>query len=94
MRSRPAPRGKTGEGGRDGAPKVDRNPTETKISWIQDLAALRAKIKIKTHYSPDPGRDRPKTSHFLKDMIVRTLPRDPPGGEGTKNKIKNRLKHS
>ncbi len=40
------------------------------------------------HYPPDPGQNRPKTSDFLKDMTVRTLPQDPQGG-GAQNKIKN-----
>ncbi len=31
---------------------------------------------------PDPGRYRPKTFDFQREMTVRTLPRDPPGEEG------------
>ncbi len=46
------------------------------------LAALKANIKITNPLPPDPGRDRPKTSDFPKEMLVRTLPR----GKG-KNKI-------
>ncbi len=43
------------------------------------LAALR---------TPDPGRDRPKTSNFLMEMMVRTLSRDPPGKGGPRIKLK------
>ncbi len=52
------------------------------------------KSKIKIQYPPDPGRDRPKTYDILKDMTVRTLPRDSPGGGEAKNKIKNRRERS
>ncbi len=56
------------------------------------LAELKAKIKIKNLL--ESGRDRPKTYDFLRKMAVRTLPRDPPGGWGAKNKFKNHFKHS
>ncbi len=42
----------------------------------------------------DPGRNRPKTSDSIRKMTIRTLPRDPPGEGGAKNKIKNHSKHS
>ena len=50
-----------------------------------NLGVLRAKIKIKN--CPDSGRNQPKTYDFLKEMAVRTLPRDPPGEGAAKNKI-------
>ncbi len=58
------------------------------------LAVLRANNKIKNPLPPDPGRDRPKTPVFLREMTVRTLPGTPRGAEGAKSKILNRLKHS
>ncbi len=62
---------------------------------INDLAVLKAKIQIKNKIVPPGcGRNRPKTSDFLKKMAVRTLPRDPPGEGGAKNKIKKHFKHS
>ena len=36
----------------------------------------------------------PKTCDFTRTMVVRTLPRDPRGEGGAKNKIKNPFKHS
>ncbi len=55
---------------------------------------LGPKTNYKIYHLPDPGRIRPKNNHILWNIAVRTLPRDPPGEGGTKNKIKNRLKHS
>ncbi len=56
------------------------------------LAALRADMNIKSKYPPDPGRNRPKTNDFLRNMSVRTLPPPgPPVGVGAKNKIKHVL---
>ncbi len=55
------------------------------------LAVLTAKLKLKIQYPPGLSRDQPKISDFLEEMAVWTLPRDPPGGEGARNKIKNRL---
>ncbi len=57
-------------------------------------AALRAKINLKLFYTTDPGRNRPTTTDFLKNMLIRTLPRTPPRGRGDKNKIKHVLEYS
>ena len=48
------------------------------------LAVLKANAKIKK--SPDSGRNRPETYDLPRKMAVRTLPRDPPGEGGVKNK--------
>ncbi len=53
---------------------------------------LRPKSKSKEGFPSDPGRKRPKTPDFPKQITVRTLPRTP-GGRGDKNKIKNVLKY-
>ncbi len=44
-----------------------------------DPAALKADTKQKTHYPADPGRNRPKTIDWQRNMAVRTLLRTPWG---------------
>ncbi len=69
--------------------RVHLDPVPTTLT----LAVLRDKVKVeKNDYPPDPGRNRPHSRDFLRKLTVRTLPRDPPGGGGAKNK--NRFKHS
>ncbi len=66
--------------------KVEEAKKRTNKKPNCNIAALGAKTKNnKIHDSPDPGRDRPKTSDLLKEMTVRTLPRAP-RGEGTGQK--------
>ncbi len=54
-------------------------------------AALRPKIRIQSILPPDPGWNRPNPPDLLEKVAVQTLPRDPPVGGGTKDKIKTVL---
>ena len=54
-------------------------------------AALRAKIKLKSRFPPDPGRNRPENADFPRKMAIRTLP--PREGE-RQSKIKSVLRYS
>ncbi len=63
-------------------PKVPTDCTQV----AQDLAALRAKIKIKNVLPPDPDRNLPTTPDSLRTETVRTLSRDPPGQGGQEQK--------
>jgi hypothetical protein len=49
-------------------------------------AVLKAKTKIKN--VSESGRNRPKHYDFLREMAVRTLPRDPPGEGGPRKQLK------
>ena len=87
-------------------PKPPQNPSKTPPKPTQNNqnpsvpvcplfpAALNAKIKLtnQTTPPPDPNRKRPTTHDFLREMTVRTLPPDPAGGIGDKNKTKTRPK--
>ncbi len=46
------------------------------------------KSKLKIYNPQDPGRNPPETPDLVRNMTVRTLPRDPPGEEGPRTKLK------
>ena len=43
---------------------------------------------VGTFLGPTLAENRPKTDDLLKKMVLRTLPRDPPGERGPRKKIK------
>ncbi len=61
--------------------KSDTMPSNTCTDALHNnLAALRAKMKLNLNYPPGPGRNLPKIPKSRKKMAARTLPRDLPGG--------------
>ncbi len=57
--------------------KSPPTPTPTKRP-----SCAKAKMKIKDTLLPDPGRYRPETYDFRRNLTVGTLPRTPPGEGG------------
>ncbi len=51
----------------------------------QPQLRLGPKYKLNKYYTPDPGRNWPKTIDLLRNVTVRTLPRTPGGGGKDKN---------
>ena len=59
---------------------------EMEVCWDLYPNSLGPKLKLKIYYPPDPGRNLHKILAFLKEMTIRTLPRDPPGEGGQEQK--------
>ncbi len=63
--------------------ELEINDRNVKIVSKQNLAELKAKIKIQKLNCPqDSSRNRAQTSDSPRAMAVRTFPRDPPGEGG------------